>query len=820
MAPSPVEELALLDLERSNKGASKQRRDQINSEIARLRDLLPLPESSRQRLSQLQVMSLCCVFIRKCSVLQKLLQTEHSSTESPCDFSQALTGFILVTTRDGKLVYISENVTDYLGHSMVDMKTQGDSLFDIVDKRDHGTVQAQLLHGGGELDKEQPISFFCRMNMSRTLKRQAGFGDVKVMHVKGHFVMVPGQDPGTEQQVFFAVCSPLITPDVKESLIQNNTMIFKSVHQLDMNYIEITENGEYHLGVKNEDIGSRSWYSFLHPEDIHEAREKHIQLVKSRHEMGCMMTVRMITSDNEVIWVNIVMHVRQALLSNADDPVIVCLNQVISEQEAYQFKIQGQLFALYASRQPDIFFGSAFCAPLSAMEGAMISPNQGSPILPHPFFAGQQPFDSPYGSPPPRQLLLAQVPNSTCPQNVSQTHLGGRQGHTDTLKALKRKIQENFNTCKPNKVPRLAHTNPPGSRFNFNGSTTPLPSSFETNSYRNCVSSTMSTLGHHVNGNGPVQALYCHDLANVTLSPKERTLSPNSIPNMSPRAEEVTTLEQVVPEVTVPDCYLTPDPSPASSPEPHRFHPQETSKQMTIDPVLVAKHLCAIKYKQFVQKQNVKCMNINEKKKNLPSLDATFVDTFFDELDTFIDKREEEIRSPEMFAPEPVAIKQEHQEMSPKPCQQSVIDDFDLEEFLGLNEQGTKDNVAMPMNIKLECDDQQVFSESQPSPTPSSPISEHYKIHDEFSTFALTPESDLDPENGDDVLDPDSWVLNPVKMVLNGAVTNPYNHPSQSLPVETPLLAANKEENELYQLKQLLSSLTPSGVCESIEEPQ
>lgn len=61
------------------------------------------------------------------------------------------------------------------------------------------------------------------------------------MHVKGHFVMVPGQDPGTEQQVFFAVCSPLITPDVKESLIQNNTMIFKSVHQLDMNYIEITE---------------------------------------------------------------------------------------------------------------------------------------------------------------------------------------------------------------------------------------------------------------------------------------------------------------------------------------------------------------------------------------------------------------------------------------------------------------------------------------------------------------------------------------------------------------------------------------------------
>ena len=45
--------------------------------------------------------------------------------------------------------------------------------------------------------------------------------------------------------------------------------------------------------------------------------------------MGCMMTVRMLTQTNEVIWVNIVMHVRQALVSNSDDPVIVCINQVV-----------------------------------------------------------------------------------------------------------------------------------------------------------------------------------------------------------------------------------------------------------------------------------------------------------------------------------------------------------------------------------------------------------------------------------------------------------------------------------------------------------
>ena len=63
--------LKLLEQSRENqilmfyKGASKMRRDMINGEIANLRDLLPLPSSTRQRLSQLQLMALVCVYVRK-----------------------------------------------------------------------------------------------------------------------------------------------------------------------------------------------------------------------------------------------------------------------------------------------------------------------------------------------------------------------------------------------------------------------------------------------------------------------------------------------------------------------------------------------------------------------------------------------------------------------------------------------------------------------------------------------------------------------------------------------------------------------------------
>ena len=60
------------------------------------------------------------------------------------------------------------------------MLTQGDSLYDIIDKRDHSNVQAQLANitlGGAAVDEKM---FFCRMNVSRSLKRQGGYGDHKV----------------------------------------------------------------------------------------------------------------------------------------------------------------------------------------------------------------------------------------------------------------------------------------------------------------------------------------------------------------------------------------------------------------------------------------------------------------------------------------------------------------------------------------------------------------------------------------------------------------------------------------------------------------
>nr|XP_015194226.1 PREDICTED: neuronal PAS domain-containing protein 4 [Lepisosteus oculatus] len=135
---------------RSTKGASKARRDQINAEIRNLKELLPISEADKARLSYLHIMSLACMYTRKSVFFSQGTGTQEESGaflsfQELSEFVQALSGFLLVMTSEGKLLYLSENVTEHLGHSMVDLVAQGDSVYDIIDPTDHFVMRSNLL---------------------------------------------------------------------------------------------------------------------------------------------------------------------------------------------------------------------------------------------------------------------------------------------------------------------------------------------------------------------------------------------------------------------------------------------------------------------------------------------------------------------------------------------------------------------------------------------------------------------------------------------------------------------------------------------------
>lgn len=126
-----------------------------------------------------------------------------------CEFANVLT-MIMIRCCTYALVPIAvlahmDNIYCLFSFSLFqeDLLIHGDSVYDIIDKQDHGSIQAELgrsvpqqaaghhhhphhhhhshlnHHHATHLDGERRM-FLCRMNVSRNARRQMRFGDQKV----------------------------------------------------------------------------------------------------------------------------------------------------------------------------------------------------------------------------------------------------------------------------------------------------------------------------------------------------------------------------------------------------------------------------------------------------------------------------------------------------------------------------------------------------------------------------------------------------------------------------------------------------------------
>ncbi|KAI4478786.1 hypothetical protein M0804_011532 [Polistes exclamans] len=339
-----------IDASKSTKGASKLRRDLINAEIANLRDLLPLPPSTRQRLSQLQLMALVCVFLRKANYFQQALKncpSESSNMPTPnigfskcIQFFQAMSGFIMMMTQQGKLLYISENAAEYLGHSMEDLLIHGDSVYDVIDKQDHMIVQNQLARNSPAPNDRR--LFLCRINVSRNSRRQLRFGDQKVVLVEGHFLpFVPVCN--RNEFVFLASCTPVVLPETRESIVQGATNIFTTIHSMDMKYLHIDKTAESHMEYNRSELVGVSWYNLLHWDSIRTAYCKHQTVIQSDQERSSTALLRLQSRSGRWFWVHCVLQVKETS-EECQHPIIVCTNQVLSDREAEVMRSSSWLY--------------------------------------------------------------------------------------------------------------------------------------------------------------------------------------------------------------------------------------------------------------------------------------------------------------------------------------------------------------------------------------------------------------------------------------------------------------------------------------------
>ncbi|XP_069036306.1 neuronal PAS domain-containing protein 4A [Lepisosteus oculatus] len=346
---------------RSTKGASKARRDQINAEIRNLKELLPISEADKARLSYLHIMSLACMYTRKSVFFSQGTGTQEESGaflsfQELSEFVQALSGFLLVMTSEGKLLYLSENVTEHLGHSMVDLVAQGDSVYDIIDPTDHFVMRSNLLPSPAAAADRL---FRCRFNTSKSVRRQSAGN--KLVLIRGRFLQPPAGSYWSSNPVFIAFCCPL-EPRPRPSEDSFFFACFESRHSRDMAFQDSSDSLSVYLGYNKAALLSRSWYSLVHPQDLSHASEQHCRLLSEAGDGKVELVVRLQARDSSWVWI-------YALLQlEARENPISCHNYVISDAEAWSLRQQ------LASEESQLAF--VLRATASYQESLLQSPGQ------------------------------------------------------------------------------------------------------------------------------------------------------------------------------------------------------------------------------------------------------------------------------------------------------------------------------------------------------------------------------------------------------------------------------------------------------------
>ncbi|XP_061086234.1 neuronal PAS domain-containing protein 4B-like [Conger conger] len=333
---------------RSTKGASKARRDQINAEIRNLKELLPISEAEKARLSYLHIMSLACMYTRKSVFFSQESETSGGQEGSSSFMSfqelsrlvHELPGFLLMLTSEGKLLYLSDSVTEHLGHSMVDLVAQGDSVYDIIDPTDHFVMRSNL---SPTTSADTDRLFRCRFHTSKSARRQSA--GTRLTLVRAHCLSTPGTAASywTSNPAWLCFCSPLegqpCSPGTPPTLAPPADHAFflagfHSRHSHDMRVQDADDSVSLYLGYDVDALRARSWYSLLHPQDLPHASAQHCCLLGEGGEGRAEMVVRVQMQDSTFTWLYMVLH-----LETGDSP-ISCRSYVVSEAEACSVRQQ------------------------------------------------------------------------------------------------------------------------------------------------------------------------------------------------------------------------------------------------------------------------------------------------------------------------------------------------------------------------------------------------------------------------------------------------------------------------------------------------
>ncbi|XP_073816585.1 HIF-1 transcription factor component sima [Musca autumnalis] len=196
---------------------------------------------------------------------------DDESIESTRFLKQTLDGFLLILSNDGDITYVTDNISDYLGISKIDML--GQQIWEYAHQCDHAELKEALnIKRNGVADKikdehllEEGIStdhrdLFVRLKCTLTSRGRSiniKSASYKVIHITGHLVVNAKGD-----RVLVAMGRPIPHPSNIEVPLGSTTFLTK--HSLDMKFVYADEKMFNLLGYKPEDLLDTSLFNYHH----------------------------------------------------------------------------------------------------------------------------------------------------------------------------------------------------------------------------------------------------------------------------------------------------------------------------------------------------------------------------------------------------------------------------------------------------------------------------------------------------------------------------------------------------------------------------
>ncbi|XP_028424349.1 endothelial PAS domain-containing protein 1 [Perca flavescens] len=343
-----------------------RRRRRVESEVfADLSRLLPLQQSVQNHLDKPSVIRLTLSYIRMHTLLKGITGTKAEASHAVkcepvmesgeewqgCDrgrddeekknddveaseetnmFLRIIEGFLIVLSTEGDMIYLSDNVSKYMGLTQTEL--MGHNIFEFTHPCDHEEIRNNLRLTAEEVWCGAKRDFVMRIKGALTHRgRNSNLKSAtwKVLHCQGRAKVCVAP---SSLSCLLLTCQPL---PLSHTLLSTHT--FTSQHSMDMRFTYCDQRITLLLGYSTEELLGRSIYDLCHTLDTNCLTKNHLNLcLKSQSVSG---QYRMLVRGGGYVWVEshsaVIPSVRPSKFRpGAHQPLcILCVTYVLSGVE-------------------------------------------------------------------------------------------------------------------------------------------------------------------------------------------------------------------------------------------------------------------------------------------------------------------------------------------------------------------------------------------------------------------------------------------------------------------------------------------------------